>query len=161
MGQPDIEPAGIDCQDWVSSRVRHSNGNRKLRWRRLSQKSEDWTAVELTTTFKRATLAVSSWYSHTPPLLLRRFSFGLLSQVVTEGISYIYNNPTMKSSAQAGVLLSLATSSLAAYDLVKTYSGNSFFDSWSYYGHYDNLTSGVQLSYRSYSSSSPSHARLP
>ena len=81
--------------------------------------------------------------------------------MVTEGISYIYNNPTMKSSAQAGVLLSLATSSLAAYDLVKTYSGNSFFDSWSYYGHYDNLTSGVQLSYRSYSSSSPSHARLP
>jgi len=53
----------------------------------------------------------------------------------------------MKSSAHAAVLLLFATSSLAAYDLVKTYSGNTFFDSWSYYGHYDNLTSGVQLSF--------------
>ena len=70
----------------------------------------------------------------------------ILSLAVTEGISYV-SNPTMKSSALAGVLLSLATSSLAAYDLVKTYSGNSFFDSWSYYGHYDNLTSGMQLPY--------------
>jgi hypothetical protein len=62
-------------------------------------------------------------------------------------VSYGYRRRClqMKSSAQAGVLLSLATASLAAYDLVKTYSGNSFFDSWSYYGHYDNLTSGVQF----------------
>jgi hypothetical protein len=52
----------------------------------------------------------------------------------------------MKSTAKAAVLLSLAASSLATYDLVKTYSGNSFFDSWSYYGHYDNLTFGVQSS---------------
>jgi hypothetical protein len=51
----------------------------------------------------------------------------------------------MKSAAKAAALLSLAVPSLATYDLVKIYSGNSFFDSWSYYGHYDNLTLGVQF----------------
>ena len=71
-------------------------------------------------------------------------SFALFrSEQPTEGVDYIY---AMKFSARAVVLLSLATSSLATYDLVKTYSGNSFFDSWSYYGYYDNFTSGVQLS---------------
>ncbi|KAL0958359.1 hypothetical protein HGRIS_000501 [Hohenbuehelia grisea] len=28
------------------------------------------------------------------------------------------------------------------YDLVRDYSGNSFFDGWDFYGHYDNLTLG-------------------
>ncbi|GAA6017774.1 hypothetical protein JCM11491_004613 [Sporobolomyces phaffii] len=43
----------------------------------------------------------------------------------------------------AGLLL--ATSPLpaqAAYDLVKDYSGKTFFDGWEFYGHYDNLTNG-------------------
>ncbi|GAA5830680.1 hypothetical protein JCM3766R1_003388 [Sporobolomyces carnicolor] len=30
----------------------------------------------------------------------------------------------------------------AAYDLVKDYSGQTFFDGWEFYGHYDNLTNG-------------------
>ncbi|BGP26757.1 glycoside hydrolase family 16 protein [Rhodotorula toruloides] len=30
----------------------------------------------------------------------------------------------------------------AAYTPLKTYSGSSFFDSWNFYGHYDNLTNG-------------------
>jgi len=70
-------------------------------------------------------------------------TYTIYVRTVTEGVDYIYRYPTMRSSAQAAVILSLTTSSLAAYDLVKTYSGNSFFDSWSYYGHWDNLTSGV------------------
>jgi len=28
------------------------------------------------------------------------------------------------------------------YGLVKEYAGNSFFDDWNFYGHYDNLTNG-------------------
>jgi hypothetical protein len=39
-------------------------------------------------------------------------------------------------------LLSSAQISLGAYNLVKDYSGQTFFDSWSYYGTYDNLTNG-------------------
>lgn len=40
-------------------------------------------------------------------------------------------------------LLSSAQISLGAYNLVKDYSGQTFFDSWSYYGTYDNLTNGM------------------
>lgn len=79
------------------------------------------------------------------PLIRSRLRLRRLQKAL---FTYI-NNPTtmkMKSSAQVGDLLSLASASLAAYDLVKTYSGNSVFDSWSYCGYCDNLTSGVQLS---------------
>jgi len=80
-----------------------------------------------------------------PTPFLPLFRFGL--RTLTEGVVYIHSNLSMKSSAQVVAFLSLAASPLAAYDLVKTYSGNSFFDSWSYYGHYDNLTSGEWLSW--------------
>lgn len=33
--------------------------------------------------------------------------------------------------------------SLTAYNLVKEYSGQNFFNGWDFYGNYDNLTSGV------------------
>jgi hypothetical protein len=36
-------------------------------------------------------------------------------------------------------LLSLS----ASYDLVRDYSGTSFFDRWDFYGSWDNLTLGV------------------
>jgi len=42
-------------------------------------------------------------------------------------------------------LLSCAQVSLGAYNLVKDYSGQTFFDSWTYYGNYDNLTNGTHL----------------
>lgn len=29
-----------------------------------------------------------------------------------------------------------------SYSLLKSYEGSRFFDDWSYYGHYDNLTNG-------------------
>lgn len=39
-------------------------------------------------------------------------------------------------------LLSSSQLTLGAYNLVKSYSGQNFFDNWSYYGNYDNLTNG-------------------
>ncbi|KIY52369.1 glycoside hydrolase family 16 protein [Fistulina hepatica ATCC 64428] len=39
-------------------------------------------------------------------------------------------------------LYALAASAETTYDLVKDYSGESFFDDWIFYGHYDNLTDG-------------------
>ncbi|GAA6022848.1 hypothetical protein JCM10207_001422 [Rhodosporidiobolus poonsookiae] len=46
-------------------------------------------------------------------------------------------------SAAAGALSVLfAAPAHAAYSLTKDYSGDSFFDGWEYYGHYDNLTNG-------------------
>lgn len=42
----------------------------------------------------------------------------------------------------AVALLSASTATNAAYNLVKDYSGQTFFDNWSYYGSYDNLTNG-------------------
>jgi hypothetical protein len=44
-------------------------------------------------------------------------------------------------------LLSSTQVSLGAYNLVKDYSGQTFFDSWSYYGNYDNLTNGVSAAH--------------
>ncbi|CDO77489.1 Glycoside Hydrolase Family 16 protein [Trametes cinnabarina] len=43
--------------------------------------------------------------------------------------------------AATAVLLT-STPSLAAYNLVKEYSGQDFFSGWDFYGNYDNLTSG-------------------
>ncbi|GAA5841387.1 hypothetical protein JCM11251_006174 [Rhodosporidiobolus azoricus] len=40
------------------------------------------------------------------------------------------------------LLLVAAPGTEAAYSLTKDYSGERFFDGWSYYGHYDNLTNG-------------------
>jgi hypothetical protein len=47
--------------------------------------------------------------------------------------------------ALAALLSSARVSLGASYNLVKDYSGQTFFDSWSYYGSYDNLTSGKHL----------------
>ena len=38
-----------------------------------------------------------------------------------------------------------AAPALAAYYLVKEYSGTNFFDGWEFYGNYDNLTNGTCL----------------
>ncbi|GHJ90114.1 hypothetical protein NliqN6_6516 [Naganishia liquefaciens] len=35
-----------------------------------------------------------------------------------------------------------ATALGSTYDLIKTYQGDTFFNDWTYYGHYDNLTNG-------------------
>ncbi|KAI9058710.1 glycoside hydrolase family 16 protein [Trametes sanguinea] len=43
--------------------------------------------------------------------------------------------------AATAVLLA-STPALAAYNLVKEYSGQDFFSGWDFYGNYDNLTSG-------------------
>jgi hypothetical protein len=40
------------------------------------------------------------------------------------------------------VVFASSQSVLGAYNLVKDYSGPSFFDNWAYYGAADNLTSG-------------------
>ena len=40
----------------------------------------------------------------------------------------------------AVALVSASQVTNAAYNLVKNYSGQTFFDSWSYYGGFDNLT---------------------
>jgi hypothetical protein len=45
----------------------------------------------------------------------------------------------------AAALLSASTATNAAYNLVKDYSGQTFFDNWSYYGSYDNLTNGPSI----------------
>jgi len=50
----------------------------------------------------------------------------------------------MPSSLSIVLLSVLLPSALAAttYDMVKEYSGSTFFDGWNFYGHYDNLTNG-------------------
>jgi hypothetical protein len=50
----------------------------------------------------------------------------------------------------AAALLSASTATNAAYNLVKDYSGQTFFDNWSYYGSYDNLTNGSSIFVRHY-----------
>lgn len=47
-----------------------------------------------------------------------------------------------KLKIATALLLSSPQLALAQYNLVKDYSGQSFFDNWSYYGNYDNLTNG-------------------
>lgn len=42
----------------------------------------------------------------------------------------------------AAALVSASHVTNAAYNLVKDYSGQTFFDNWSYYGSFDNLTNG-------------------
>ncbi|GAA5988954.1 hypothetical protein JCM5350_007495 [Sporobolomyces pararoseus] len=45
--------------------------------------------------------------------------------------------------AVSGIAILLAAlPAQAAYDIVKDYSGSTFFDGWDFYGHYDNLTNG-------------------
>ena len=39
--------------------------------------------------------------------------------------------------------LTLASGASAAYNLVREYSGSSFFEGWDFYGNYDNLTNGA------------------
>ena len=34
---------------------------------------------------------------------------------------------------------------VTAFNLVKDYSGNSFFDEWDFYGNWDNLTNGALI----------------
>ena len=46
----------------------------------------------------------------------------------------------------AAALLTSAHGASAAYNLVKEFSGSSFFDGWEFYGNYDNLTNGAYLS---------------
>ncbi|GAA5932224.1 uncharacterized protein JCM15063_001159 [Sporobolomyces koalae] len=49
----------------------------------------------------------------------------------------------LSTAALAGALLATAPlQAHAAYDIVRDYSGKTFFDGWSFYGHYDNLTNG-------------------
>lgn len=52
----------------------------------------------------------------------------------------------MLPAAAIGIATLLAASPVpaqaAAYDLVTSYSGTSFFNGWDFYGHYDNLTNG-------------------
>lgn len=50
----------------------------------------------------------------------------------------------MKSTLLTIAVLSVHLSAAnAAYTLARTYSGNSFFDAWTYYNYYDNTTSGA------------------
>ena len=44
------------------------------------------------------------------------------------------------SIALASVMLSEVPSVHAAYDLVRSWEGQTFFDGWDFYGYYDNLT---------------------
>ena len=43
----------------------------------------------------------------------------------------------------AAALLTSAHGASAAYNLVKEFTGSSFFDGWEFYGNYDNLTNGA------------------
>lgn len=44
-------------------------------------------------------------------------------------------------------LLALAVTAqlITAYDIVRDYSGASFFDGWDFYGSWDNLTNGKSV----------------
>ncbi|KAI0673184.1 concanavalin A-like lectin/glucanase domain-containing protein [Trametes maxima] len=48
----------------------------------------------------------------------------------------------MRASGAVAIALFASTPTLAAYNLVKEYSGSSFFSGWDFYGNYDNLTNG-------------------
>ncbi|KAJ7134267.1 glycoside hydrolase family 16 protein [Mycena epipterygia] len=50
----------------------------------------------------------------------------------------------MLSPSSVAILSVLLPSALAAttYDMVKEYSGSTFFNDWNFYGHFDNLTNG-------------------
>ncbi|KAJ7223881.1 glycoside hydrolase family 16 protein [Mycena haematopus] len=50
----------------------------------------------------------------------------------------------MRSSSSLALLSALLpiTSAVTTYDMVKEYSGSSFFEGWDFYGHFDNLTNG-------------------
>lgn len=48
--------------------------------------------------------------------------------------------------AVSALAVVLATTRLTtAYDIVRDYSGASFFDGWDFYGNWDNLTNGAHL----------------
>lgn len=50
----------------------------------------------------------------------------------------------MKDTRSLAVLLALAGFTLGAnFSLVADYSGNGFFDQWTFYGNFDNLTNGA------------------
>jgi len=51
----------------------------------------------------------------------------------------------LRRLAAAVLLASITAANAATYNLVVDYSGQSFFDGWSYYGSYDNLTNGPSL----------------
>lgn len=42
--------------------------------------------------------------------------------------------------ALATLVLQIVPGARAAYNLVQTWEGQSFFDGWEFYGNYDNLT---------------------
>ena len=48
-----------------------------------------------------------------------------------------------RDAVALGLSLALQT---AAYDIVREYSGSTFFDRWDFYGSWDNLTLGVSSS---------------
>lgn len=53
----------------------------------------------------------------------------------------------MRSCYYSAALLALAllSSQVVAFDVLKEYSGQSFFDGWEFYGYIDNLTWGEHL----------------
>ncbi|KAJ9108599.1 hypothetical protein QFC19_002316 [Naganishia cerealis] len=52
-------------------------------------------------------------------------------------------NTQLLAVATLGHLSAVSVNAVGAtYDLIKTYQGESFFEDWSYYGNYDNLTNG-------------------
>ncbi|GAA5987381.1 hypothetical protein JCM11641_006949 [Rhodosporidiobolus odoratus] len=60
---------------------------------------------------------------------------------------------TLSSTALVALALLATRPAQAAYSLTKDYSGDSFFDDWTFYGNYDNLTNG-DIDYVSQSNSS-------
>ncbi|KAJ9107734.1 hypothetical protein QFC21_001195 [Naganishia friedmannii] len=53
------------------------------------------------------------------------------------------SNTHLSAIAAAGLFSAVCVDAAGAtYNLIKTYQGESFFDDWSYYGNYDNLTNG-------------------
>jgi len=55
----------------------------------------------------------------------------------------------MKSLATLS-LLCLANTVCAQYQLVRKYSGSTFFQGWSFYGNYDNLTNGAYFNFHTF-----------
>ena len=50
----------------------------------------------------------------------------------------------MRDAVALTSVLALSSVALAAnFSLVADYSGNGFFDEWTFYGNYDNLTNGA------------------